>query len=406
MDVVHERCCGLDVHKGTVVVCLMTPQGKQVKTFRTTTEQLRQLVQWMQAEDCWHAAMESTGVYWKPIYNILELSGIEAIVVNARHMKALPGRKTDVRDAEWICDLFRHGLVRGSFVPERPQRELQELVRFRTALIRERTREVNRIQKVLEGANIKLKGTAVSDVLGLSGRAMLQAMIDGETDPDAISARVRTKLKASPEDIRAAVDGLMGAHQRFMLKAQLEHVDSLNRQIAELDEEIARRTRPFQEQMVKLDAIPGIGRVGAQAVIASIGVDMSKFPTARHLASWAKLCPGMNESAGHRGSTSTGRCKMYLRSILIEAAWASIRAKPNYYRSQYYHLRSRLGPNKAIVAVAHSMLMTIYSILDTGNPYDDLGSNYFDERRTEAAIRQAVRRIERLGMRVTVEPAA
>jgi transposase len=388
------------------VACLLTPEGKQVRTFRTTTDQLRRLVTWLREEDCWHAAMESTGVYWRPIVNVLELGGLEATLVNARHMKALPGRKTDVRDAEWIADLFKHGLLKRSYVPDRTQRELQELVRFRTALIRERTRETNRIQKVLEGANIKLKGTAVSDVLGLSAREMLQAMIDGETNPDVIAGKVRTKLKATPEEVRAAVDGLIGPHQRFMLRAQLAHIDSLNRQIAELDEEIGRRTDPFEEQMGKLDALPGIGRVGAQVVVASIGVDMSNFPSARHLASWAKLCPGMNESAGKRGPSKTGRSKLYFRSILIEAAWAAVRSKDNYYRSQYYHLRPRLGPNKAIVAVAHSMLVTIHGILSTNNDYVDLGANYFDERRKEAAIRQYVRRIEKLGQRVTLTPAA
>lgn len=405
MDVLHERCCGLDVHKDTVVACLMTPLGKEMRRFRTTTEHLRELVAWLHEADCWHAAMESTGVYWKPILNILELGGIEAIVVNARHMKAVPGKKNDKKDAEWIAELFRHGLLRASFIPSRPQRELQELVRFRTALIRERTREVNRIQKVLEGANIKLKGTAVSDVLGISGRAMLQAMIDGETDPDAIASHVKTKLKASPEDIRRAVDGEVGDHQRYMLKVQLDHVDSLNRQVADLDGEIEERMRPFQKQVAQIDALPGIGTVNAQAVVASIGTDMSKFVTSGHLTSWAKLCPSLNESAGKQGPTPTGKCKMYFRSVMIEAAWAAVRAKPNYFRSQYYHLK-HLGENKAIVAVAHSMLVTIYAILTTGNPYNDLGPNYFDERRKEAVIRQAVRRIERLGQRVTVAPAA
>jgi transposase len=399
MEVVHNCCCGLDVHKDTIVACLLKPRGREIRTFRTTTDQLREMVFWLTEADCWHVAMESTGVYWKPVFNILELAEIDAMVVNAAHMKALPGRKTDVKDAEWIADLFRHGLLKGSFIPDRPQRELRELVRYRRSLLSDRTREVNRVQKVLEGANIKLKGTGASDVMGVSARAMIEAMIAGETDPDVIVSHVKTHLKASPEDIKRAVDGLVGPHQRALLQAQLKHIDHLNEQIAEIDALVKERMATFVSQMEALDTLPGIGTVGAQEIIASIGVDMTRFPSANHLASWASLCPGMNESAGKRKSASIGKGGD-LRTTLIQAAWGAVRARANYYRSQYYHLRGRLGAKKAIVAVAHSMLIAIYHILRHGTTYRELGANYFDERHKEARIRQHVRAIERLGPKV------
>jgi transposase len=345
--------------------------------------------------------MESTGVYWKPVFNVLELAGVQAMVVNAAHMKAVPGRKTDVKDAEWIADLFQHGLLKGSFIPDRPQRELRELVRYRKSLVSDRTREVNRVQKVLEGANIKLKGTGASDVMGVSARAMIEAIIAGETDPDVIASHVKTHLKASPEDIKRAVDGLVGLHQRVLLQAQLKHIDHLNEQIAEIDAVVKERMDPFLSQVEALDTLPGIGTVGAQEIIASIGVDMTRFPTANHLASWANLCPGMNESAGKRKSTSTGKGGD-LRTTLVQAAWGAVRARSNYYRSQYYHLRGRLGAKKAIVAVAHSMLVATYHILGHGTTYRDLGANYFDERHKEARIRQHLRAIERLGSKVVL----
>jgi transposase len=404
MEVVHKRCCGLDVHKDTVVACLLTPESREIRSFRTTTDQLREMVLWLTESDCWHVAMESTGVYWKPVFNVLELAGIEAMVVNAAHMKALPGRKTDVKDAEWIADLFQHGLLKGSFIPDRPQRELRELVRYRKSLISDRTREVNRVQKVLEGANIKLKGTGASDVMGVSARAMIEAIIAGETDPDVIASHVKTHLRASPEDIKRAVDGLVGPHQRVLLQAQLKHIDHLNEQIAEIDAVVKERMDPFVSQVEALDTLPGIGIVGAQEIIASIGVDMTRFPTANHLVSWASLCPGMNESAGKRKPASTGKGGD-LRTTLVQAAWGAVRAKQNYYRSQYYHLRGRLGAKKAIVAVAHSMLVAIYHILRHGTTYRDLGANYFDERHKEARIRQHVRAIQRLGSKVVIASA-
>jgi transposase len=349
--------------------------------------------------------MESTGVYWKPIYNVLELSGMELLVVNARHIKAVPGRKTDVKDAEWICDLLRHGLLQGSFIPDRPQRELQELVHYRRALVDERNREVNRIHKVLQGANIKLSD-AVTDVLGVSGRAMLDALADGETEPDAVVKQVRTHLKADLNMIRECVEGMMGEHQQLLLTTQLEQVDSLNREIVRINANIETRMQPMESIINRLDTIPGVGRVIAQEIVAAIGTDMNRFPTSAHLASWARLCPGTNESAGKRKSARTGRGNRYLRSALTEGAQSAARSKDTYLRSQYYRLKSKRGANKATVAVAHTILVIAYYIIKDGDEYKDLGANHFDERRSDIITRQLVRRLRKLGHKVTLEPAA
>jgi transposase len=405
MDVVHKRCCGLDVHKSTVVACLMTGRKKETRTFRTTTEQLRCLAIWLNEANCTAVAMESTGVYWKPIYNVLELSGMELLVVNARHIKAVPGRKTDVKDAEWICDLLRHGLLRGSFIPDRSQRELQELVHYRRSLVDERNREVNRIHKVLQGANIKLSD-AVTDVLGVSGRAMLDALASGETEPEAIIGQVRTHLKADPNTIRECVEGMMGEHQQLLLTTQLEQVDSLNREIVRIDANIETRMQPMESIITRLDTIPGVGRIIAQEIVAAIGTDMTRFPTSAHLASWAKLCPGTNESAGKRKSARTGKGNRYLRSALTEAAQSAARSKDTYLRSQYYRLKSKRGANKATVAVAHTILVIAYYIIKDGTEHKDLGANHFDERRSDIVTRQLVRRLRKLGHKVTLEPAA
>ena len=404
MDVVHTRCCGLDVHKRTVVACLMAEREKETRTFRTTTEQLRRLAIWLNQADCTTVAMESTGVYWKPVYNVLELSGMELLVVNARHIKAVPGRKTDVKDAEWICDLLRHGLLQGSFIPERPHRELQELVHYRRALVDERNREVNRIHKVLQGANIKLSD-AVTDVMGVSGRAMLDALAAGVTEPDAIVGQVRTHLKADRNEIRVCVEGMMGAHQQLLLTTQLQQVDSLRRKILKVNADIETRMRPVESVINRLDTIPGVGRITAQEIVAAIGTDMSRFPSSGHLASWAKLCPGTNESAGKRRAARTGKGNRYLRSALTEAAQSAARSKDTYLRSQYYRLKSKRGANKATIAVAHTILVIAYHIIKDGTEYQDLGANHLDERRSDIVTRQLVRRLRKLGHKVTLEPA-
>jgi transposase len=406
MKALYDRCCGLDIHKRSVVACVLTPSGKEVRTFGTMTKDLLDLSDWLKEQGCTHVAMEATGVYWKPIYNLLEDSDLTLLVVNARHIKAVPGRKTDVRDAEWIADLLQHGLLRGSFIPDRSQRELQELIRYRRSLIGERAREVNRIQKVLEGANIKLS-SVISNTMGVSGRAMLEALVAGTTDVETMAKLATARLEATPEQLTAALEGRMGAHQRMLLGLQLQHVTQLDDAIERVSAEIEERLRPFEDQLQRLDTIPGVSRRGAQEIIAAIGVDMSRFPSHRHLASWAKLCPGTNESAGKRGNAATGKGNPYLRETLVEAGWAAGRTKQTYLAAQFHRLKGRRGAKRAVVAVAHSILVIAYHILkEDGSVYEDLGPNYFDERSKEATTKRTVNRLERLGYKVTLEPAA
>jgi transposase len=404
-DGYHERCCGLDVHKDTVVACLLTPEGKQTRTFRTTTPALRELVAWLQEEGCTHVAMESTGVYWKPIYNLLEATGMTTLLANPQKIKAIPGRKTDVKDAEWIATLLRRDMIPASFIPDRPQRELAELVRYRRSLIGERTREWNRIRKVLEGANIKL-GSALSKVHSVSAQAMLRAFVAGVTDPAALAALADPRVRASREELEAALTSLVGEHQRFMLAEQLAHIDDLTGRIARLDAEIEERMRPFAPQIAALDAIPGIGITCAQEIIATISTDLSRFPSAKHLASWAKVAPGNRESAGKRLPGGTGRTKPYLRAVLVEAAHAAGHTRDSYLGAQYRRLAARIGKKKAAVAVAHSILVIVYHILRDGVVYEELGADFFAKRNPEATKKRAVAQLERLGYHVTLEPAA
>jgi len=406
MRILYERCCGLDIHKKSVVACLLTPEGKEVRTFGTMTRDLLGLSDWLAQQGCTHVAMEATGVFWKPVYNLLEDSGMTLLVVNATHIKAVPGRQTDVRDAEWIADLLQHGLLKPSFIPDRGQRELQELIRYRRSLIGERAREVNRIQKVLEGANIKL-GSVISNTMGVSGRAMLEALVAGTTDSKELAKLATARLEATPEQLEAALEGRMGAHQQMLLALQLQHVTQLDEAIDRVSAEIEERLRPFENHLVRLDTIPGVSRRGAEEIIAAIGVDMSRFPTHRHLASWAKLCPGTNESAGKRGSATTGKGNPYLRETLVEAGWAAGRTKHTYLAAQFHRLKARRGAKRAVVAVGHSILIIAYHILkEDGTVYQDLGPNYFDERSKEETTRRTVKRLERLGYKVTLEPAA
>jgi transposase len=321
-------------------------------------------------------------------------------------MKAVPGRKTDVKNAEWIAELLRHGLLKPSFIPDRPQRELQELVRYRRSLIGERTREANRIQKVLEGANIKLAGT-IKDVLGVGGRAVLEAIVAGTEDPAELASRVTTRVKATRVELEAALAGQVGAHQRLMLATQLRHIAFLEQEIARLDQEVDERLRPFAEAAARLDEIPGVGRRTAQEIITAIGTDMSRFPSARHIASWAKLCPGTKESAGKRSSAGTGKANPHLRTALIEAAQAVARSKKeSYLRAQYHRLAARRGKKRAAVAVAHSILVIAYVMLRDGTHYEDLGPTYLDHRDRDRLIRRTVTRLEALNLKVTIEPAA
>jgi transposase len=407
MDVLYPRCCGIDVHKRQVVACLLTPgpagaRRKAIRTFGTTTDELLRLVDWLQAAECTHVAMESTGVYWKPLYNLMD-GLFTVIVANAQHIKAVPGRKTDVRDAEWIADLLQHGLLRPSYIPPQPQQELRELTRYRTTLLRERAAEVNRIQKVLEGANIKLASVA-SDVLGLSGRAMLEAIVAGTTDAAVLANLARGRLRDKRPALEQALSGRVRPHHRFLLAEQLCHIDALEESIQRVSAEIAERVRPFETEIALLDTIPGVARQGAEALLAEIGPDMSRFPSAHHLASWAGICPGNHESAGKRKSGKTRKGSPWLRSLLVEAAWGASHTKDTYLSAQYRRLAARRGRKKATFALGHSILVSAYQILVTRTPYADLGGTYFDERARTSIEHRLIRRLERLGLKVSVEP--
>jgi len=384
MEVVHERCCGLDVHKDKLTACVLIGQVREVRTFGTMTRDLLQLADWLTEEKVTHVAMESTAVYWKPVYNLLE-DQFSVLVVNARHIKKVPGRKTDVSDAEWIADLLRHGLIRGSYIPERPQRELRELVRYRRRLSEQRAQVVNRMQKVLE------------------------AMVQGVDNPEALAGLAKGKLREKRAQLQEALHGLMGPHQRMMLESQLRHLDFLDEEIARLDEEVSKRMRPFDEVIQRIDGIPGIGRRLAERVLAEIGVDMTRFASAEHLASWAGICPGNNESAGKRRSGRTGRGNPWLRCALVEAAWGANRTRETYLRAQFRRIAARRGNKRAALAVAHTILNIIYYMLQRGTTYEDLGGNYFDQRHSESIAHRAVLRLERLGYKVILklpEPAS
>lgn len=404
MDVVHPRCAGLDVHKRTVVACRIVQAAtgapvKELRTFGTLTGELLTLGDWLAEAGVTIVAMESTGSYWKPVYNLLE-DRFEQVVANAAHIKAVPGRKTDVRDAEWIADLLRHGLLRASFIPSRPERELRELTRYRTSLVRERSGEVNRIGKVLEGANVKL-GSVVSGLDGVSGQAMLGALASGETSVSVIAHLADYRLRASREMLEAALEGSVGPHQRFMLRTQLRHLRELDRLIGDVSAEIEARLRPLAAQVELLTTIPGISRRTAEVVLAEVGHDMHRFGSAKALASWAGLCPGNHESAGRRHGGATRKGSPWLRAALVNSA-AAVGRSHTYLGAQYRRLVTRRGLMRAKVAVAHSLLLIIRAILVTGEPFRDLGTDYFDQRDREQVRRRLTRRLEALGYSVTL----
>lgn len=402
MQVVHERCAGLDVHKKTVVACVWQPEGKEIRTFPTMTEDLLRLSDWLRECGCRVVAMESTGVYWKPVYNLLEAADFEPMVVNAQHIKAVPGRKSDVRDAQWIAQLLRHGLLSPSFIPDRGQRELRELVRYRRSVVEERSREANRLQKVLEGANLKL-GSVACDVLGRSGRDMLAAICQGVEDPLTLTAMARGRLKDKSEDLQRALRGLIGGHQRFLLQEQLSHIEELEARLARLSAEIEDRLSPFATSLELLQTIPGIGRRIAEDLLAEIGTDMSRFPTHRHLASWAKVCPGNRRSAGKAKREHIGGGNPWLRSLLVEAAWGAAHSKNTFLAAQYRRLVGRLGDRRAVIAVAHSILVIAYHVLRDGKPYQELGATFYDQRSQQATVRRLTQRLEALGFAVTLQ---
>lgn len=403
VEVRFPYCAGLDVHKKSVVACVITPEGQEARTFGTMTKDLMALSDWLSQHQVTHVAMESTGVYWKPVWNILE-GNFELLLANARHIKAVPGRKTDVRDCEWIADLLRHGLVPSSFVPDRPQRELRELTRYRASLVQEKSREVNRLQHTLEGGNVKLASIA-TDVMGKSGREILDALLAGATDPGVLAEMAKGRLRTKLPALREALAGRFGPHQRFLVAQHLAHIDYLEEALAEVAAEIEERMRPFEEEVAILDTIPGINQVAAQGILAEMGTDMARFPTHGHLASWAKVCPGNNESGGKRKSTSIGQGNRWLRRLLVQGARSAARTKDTYLSAQYRRLAARRGGNRAAIAVAHTILVIAYYLLQRRCTYQDLGGNYFDEREGEAMVRRLSHRLERLGYTVTKKAA-
>ena len=403
MRVVYERCCGLDVHKKSITACVLAGDEHEVRVFGTTYREILGLVDWLSESRVTAVAMESTGVFWKPVYNLLEHE-FEVIVANARHIKAVPGRKTDIKDSEWIADLLRHGLLRPSFIPNRAQRELRELVRYRRRLVQDKSQLANRMHKVLEGGNIKLASVA-TDILGASGRDMLRAMVAGEQDADVLAQMSRGLLRKKLDELRWALEGTMGDHQRFMLGTQLQMLEMLEGQIEHLDAEVARRLAPLDETIQRLDAIPGIARRAAEDILAEIGDDMSRFPSASHLASWAKLSPGNYESAGKRTSGHTGRGSPWLTATLTEVAQAAARTKGTYLSARYHRIAARRGRKRAVTAIAHTVIKIIYHMLREGSEYRDLGGDYFDQRNKHYIVLSNVRRIERLGYQVTLQAA-
>ena len=406
MKLIHEKCAGLDVHKDTVVACVRVHRLEpEVRTFATTTRGLLELGDWLAEKHCTHVVMESTGVYWKPVWHILSGGNVQLMLANAEHVRNVPGRKTDVKDAVWLADLLAHGLVRGSFVPPAEIQELRDLTRTRRQLVRQRVEHVQRIQKTLEDANIKLD-SVISNVVGVSGRAMLEALIQGETDPNKLADLAHPRLQASRESLTTALHGRVTAHHRFMLRTHLEQVDAADKTIEVLDTEVERVLVPFRGCVELLKTMPGVSDQVARTLVAEIGVDMSAFPTAGHLISWAGFCPQLRESAGKRQSTRLRKGAPWLKPVLVQAAWAAARTKDSYLRSQFARLKTRRGPKKAIVAVAASMLTAAYFMLRDGTAYQDLGGQYFDRADRPRTTKALVRRLEKLGYHVELRDHA
>src|SRR5262245_4926618 len=408
MEVMHRRCAGLDVHKETVVACVRSQNGPkaetEVRTFGTTVKGLLGLSTWLQERGCSHVAMEATGVYWKPVWHVLE-GAFELTLANAAHIRNVPGRKTDVKDAEWIAELLAHGLIRASFVPPLPIQELRELTRTRKQLVREIVQHTQRIQKTLENANIKLD-CVISDILGKTGRAILEALAAGRSDAQELAGLRRPGIRATHEELVEALQGTITPHHCFMLRLHLDQIDALNRGLEALDRELESSIEPFRHKAELLDTIPGVNKITAQAILAEIGDDMKRFPSPSHLISWASLCPRSDESAGKRRSTRTRKGCKWLKTALVQAAWAAVATKDTYLRSQYHRLRTRRGPRKAIVAVAASMLTAAYFILLRGVPYQDLGPSHFDRLRSGRTVQHLVKRLQNLGFEVRLGPAA
>lgn len=403
MEIVRPRCCGIDVHKESVVACLRIQEARRARTevrrFGTTTGELLQLHAWLAEAGCTHVAIESTSIYWKPVFNLLEGS-FEVVLANAYHVKAVPGRKTDVKDCEWLADLLAHGLIRGSFIPPPEIRALRDLTRHRKSLLRDRVAAVNRVHKLLESANIKM-GNVMTDVMGVSGRAMLNALVAGERSPETLSQLARGCLIPRKQALAEALRGTFTEHHAFLLGQILTQTDQLAALIANCDERIAALMASHEGEGRRLETIPGVGRRSAEVLISEIGVDMSRFGSAGHLASWARICPGTHESAGKRRGTGTGVGNNWLRTTLLESAWAASHSKKTYLGAQFRRIAKRRGPKRAAIAVAHSILVVAYYILRDGKEYHDLGPNYFDRVNVAKLRRYHLRRLADLGCDVS-----
>jgi len=409
MQVLYPCCSGLDIHKKFVVACVMTTNAeghvqKESRTFSTMTQDLLALLDWLHAAGCTHVAMESTGSYWRPVYNLLE-GQFTLLVGNAYHMKTVPGRKTEVKDAEWIADLLRHGLIRGSFIPTPAQRQLRDLTRYRTHLVEERARLTNRLQTVLEDANVKL-ASVVTDIRGVSARAILAALIAGETAPVVLAELARGRMRSKREVLAQAVVGRFTPHHAFLLTEHLSQLDYLEEAVARVSAEIAQRLQAEQEALELLDTIPGVGRRAAEIILAEIGTEMARFPSAKHLASWAGMCPGNKESGGKRLSGKTRKGNPWLRQVLIEVAHAASKTKDTYLAAQYRRLATRRGKQRALVALGHTILVIAYHLLTRRGPYHELGPLYFDVLDRQRVQQRLVQRLERLGYTVNLQPSA
>lgn len=411
MDKVYDKCCGIDVHKKLIVACFRQGNKQEIRDFGATTRELLEMADWLKEGGCEMIAMESTASYWKPLYNILETSELNAMVVNASHMKAVPGRKTDVKDAEWIADLLQHGLLTASYIPDKDQRELRELVRYRKSLVGERNRELNRLQKMLEGANIKISGT-VKDINGKSARNLLELMLTGKqidsAEYDILYKQnvIAHNLKATKEQIIDDLNGVMSDIQKKMMRHVLDHIDQLNAHIKDLDDEIDNFMKPEEKQAAQvIQDIPGIGNTSAQAIISVIGADMTRFPTDAHISSWAGLCPGNNESASKRKSGRTTKGNNLLRDTLVVCAHSAVKNKGSYYSAQFARISAHRGKKRAYVAVAHSMLVAIYHILKDGVVFKDLGADYYDQFNKERKINAYLKKLKALGWEAPVVAA-
>ncbi len=408
MDVLYPRCAGLDVHKDTVVAAIRLavdgPARSEVRTFDTTTPGLLALSSWLAECGCTHVAMEATGIYWKPVWHILSDGDVTLILANAAHVKNVPGRKTDVADAVWLADLLAHGLIRPSFVPDEPTQAMRALLRTRKQLVREQASHIQRIQKTLEDANLKL-GSVLTQIMGKSGRAIIDALIGGERDPDVLLTLVQRGVKAAPEKLRAAVQGRVTDRHRFLLRLHLRQIDTLDAALAEIDEEVDRDLDPFRQAVRLLRSIPGVSDLTAQVIVSEIGTDMSRFPSAGHLVSWAGLCPRNDESAGKRRSTRLRKGAPWLKTTLVQCAWAGARKKNGYLQALFQRLRHRRGPKKAICAVAASILTAAYHMLRDGTFYQDLGPNHLNRASPEDRANRLVRQIAKLGFGCALTPA-